>query len=45
MGFPWWSICFGTSPFTVGGVGSIPGQGAKIPQALWPKRNINIKQK
>ena len=35
----------GTSPFTVGGVGSIPGQGAKIPQALWPKRTINIKQK
>ena len=28
----------GTSPFTGGGVGSIPGQGAKIPHALWPKK-------
>ena len=28
---------FGTSPFTGGSVGSIPGQGAKIPHALWPK--------
>ena len=27
-----------------GGAGSIPGQGAKIPHALWPK-NQNIKQK
>ena len=26
------------------GVGSIPGQGAKIPHASWPK-NQNIKQK
>jgi len=33
-----------TSPFTVGGTGSIPGQGAKIPHALWTK-NQNIKQK
>ena len=27
-----------------GGVGSIPGQGAKILHALWPK-NLNMKQK
>ena len=33
-----------TSPSNAGGVGLIPGQGAKIPHALWPK-NQNIKQK
>ena len=33
-----------TLPSHVGGVGSIPGWGAKIPHALWPK-NQNIKQK
>ena len=33
-----------TSPSNAGGVGSISGQGAKIPHALWPK-NKNIKQK
>ena len=33
-----------TSPSNAGGVGSIPGRGAKIPHALWPK-NQNIKQK
>ena len=33
-----------TSPSNAGGVGSIPGQGAKIPRALGPK-NQNIKQK
>ena len=26
----------GTSPSNAGGVSSIPGQGAKIPHALWP---------
>ena len=26
-----------TSPSNTGGVGSIPGQGAKIPHASWPK--------
>ena len=26
------------SPSSVGGVGSIPDQGAKIPHALWPKK-------
>ena len=31
-----------TSPSNVGGAGSIPGQGAKIPHAPQPK---NIKQK
>ena len=25
--------------------GSIPGWGTKIPHALWPKKNQNIKQK
>ena len=25
-------------PPNVGGTGSIPGQGAKIPYALWPER-------
>ena len=33
-----------TSPFNAGTVGSIPGQQAKIPHALWPK-NQNIKHK
>ena len=33
-----------TSPSNAGCVGSIPGRGAKIPHALWPK-NQNIKQK
>ena len=33
-----------TSPSNAGGVGSIPGQGAKIPHALQPN-NQNIKQK
>ena len=31
------------SPSNAGGVGSIPGRGAKIPHASWPK-NQNIKQ-
>ena len=31
-------------PSNAGGVGSIPGRGAKIPHALGP-RNQNIKQK
>ena len=33
-----------TSPSKAGGVGSIPGQGVKIPHASWPE-NQNIKQK
>ena len=33
-----------TSPSNAGGAGSIPGRGAKIPHASWP-RNQNIKQK
>ena len=33
-----------TSPFNAGSMGSIPGQRAKVPHALWPK-NQNIKQK
>ena len=33
-----------TSPSNAEGVGLIPGQGAKIPHALWPE-NQNIKQK
>ena len=33
-----------TSPSNAGGVGSIPGRGAKIPHALRPK-NQHIKQK
>ena len=28
-----------TSPFNAGDTGSIPGQGAKILHALWPKKN------
>ena len=31
-------------PSRAGGVGLIPGRGAKIPQASWP-RNQNTKQK
>ena len=38
------SPVFKTSPSNAGGVGLIPGQGAKIPHALGPK-NQNIKQK
>ena len=34
----------GTSPSSVGGVGSTPGWGAKIPHALQPKTQI-IEQK
>ena len=30
--------------FKAGGVGLIPGQGAKIPHACWPK-NQNVNQK
>ena len=30
-------------PSNAGGVGSIPGQGAKISHALWPKKQ-NVKQ-
>ena len=33
-----------TSPSNAGCAGSIPGRGAKIPYASWPK-NQNIKQK
>ena len=33
-----------TSPSNAGGAGSIPGRGAKIPHASWPK-NQNRKQK
>ena len=36
----WLRLCLPNA----GGVGSIPGQGAKIPHASWPK-NQNIKQK
>ena len=35
-----------TLPSNAGGVGLMPGQGAKIPHALWPKkkkRNMNEK--
>ena len=28
-----------TSPSGAGGVGLIPGQGAKIPHASWPKKS------
>ena len=31
----------GTSPSNAGGVGLIPGQGARIPDALWPKKKKN----
>ena len=31
-----------TSPSTVGGASSIPGQGAKNPQALWNKETQKI---
>ena len=33
-----------TSPSNAGGAGSIPGRGAKIPHALWPKKQSS-KQK
>ena len=34
-----------TLPSSAGGAGSIPGQGAKIPHASWPKKEINPKHK
>ena len=34
-----------TSPSNAGGVGSIPGQGAKMPHTSWPQKQKNIKQK
>ena len=34
-----------TSPSNAGGVGFVPGQGAKIPHASWAKKTQNIKQK
>ena len=45
MGLPWWSrvkILLSNA----GGVGLIPGRGAKLPHASWPikKQNINQKQ-
>ena len=43
MGLPWWSMVK-TLPSSAGGAGSIPGRGAKITHALWPK-NQNIKRK
>ena len=33
-----------TLPSNTGGAGSIPGQGAKIPHVLQPKKQENIKQ-
>ena len=33
-----------TSPFNAGSVGSVPGQGTKIPHDSWPQ-NKNMKQK
>ena len=32
-----------TSPFNAGGMGSMPGQEAKIPHALWPKNQNRSK--
>ena len=40
----WGGAVVKTLPSNADGVGSIPGQGAKIPHASWP-RNQNIKQK
>ena len=34
----------GSSPRKAGDVGSVPGQGAEIPHASWPKHQ-NMKQK
>ena len=43
-----WEFCGGpvvkTLPYNGEGAGSIPGQAAKIPHALWPK-NQNIKNR
>ena len=36
---------FKTLPSNAGGAGLIPGQGAKIPHALWPKIQNTEKQK
>ena len=33
------SLVFKPLPFSAGGVGSIPGQGGKIPHASWPKKS------
>ena len=44
LGLPWWSSGK-DSPSNAEGEGLIPGQGAKIQYASWPKSQINIKQK
>ena len=44
MDFPGSPIVKPSSPSSAEGVGSIPGQGTKIPCASWPQ-NQNIKQK
>ena len=36
-GLPWMVQAVKTSPSVAGGVGLIPSQGTKIPQASWPK--------
>ena len=33
-----------TLPFSVGGMGSIPGWGAKIPHDVWPKKKKKKKK-
>ena len=33
-----------TLPSNAGGVGLMPGQGAKIPHALWPKKKTSVKK-
>ena len=43
QGLPWWSSSK-DSPSNAEGEGLIPGQGAKIQYASWPKKQINIKQ-
>ena len=44
MDFPGSPIVKPSSPSSAEGVGSIPGQGTKIPCATWPQKQ-NIKQK
>jgi len=36
-GLPWWSSSQDSCVFTPRGMGSIPGQGTKIPNAVWSK--------
>ena len=46
MGIPWWSSGLRLHPSSVKGMGSIPGQGTKVPHAMWcDQENIFFKKR